>query len=183
MMKRNVATLADKEYDLVIVGGGIFGVCAAWDATLRGLSVALVERGVFAHATSASCFKIVHGGLRYLQHADLHRIRESSRERNSLLRIAPHLVRPLPVVVPTYGQGLRGKGLLRAGLLAYDLITFDRNRGITDPQRRIPRGYAISREECLGLFPGLESKGLTGGVGFHDGQMYSPARLALSSLT
>jgi len=124
----------------------------------------LVERGDFAHATSASCFKIVHGGLRYLQHADLHRVRESSRERNSLLRIAPHLVRPLPVVVPTYGRGLRGKGLLRAGLLAYDIITFDRNRGITDPQRRIPRGYAVSREECLGMFPGLESKGLTGGM-------------------
>lgn len=181
-MKRNVAALADKEYDLVIVGGGIFGICAAWDATLRGLSVALVERGDFAHATSASCFKIVHGGLRYLQHADLRRVRESSRERNVLLRIAPHLVCPLPIVVPTYGKGLRGKGLLRAGLLAYDLIAFDRNRGIMDAQRRIPRGCVISREECLNLFPGVERKGLTGAVVFHDGQMYNPARLALAYL-
>src|SRR3972149_1705720 len=101
MMKRNVATLADKEYDLIIVGGGIFGICAAWDATLRGLSVALLERGDFAHAPSANCFKIVHGGLRYRQRGDLYRIRESSRERNVLLRIAPHLVHPLPIVVPT----------------------------------------------------------------------------------
>ena len=90
-MKRNVSALADKRYDLIIVGGGIFGICAAWDATLRGLSVVLLERGDFAQATSANCFKVVHGGIRYLQHADLYRIRESSKERNILLRIAPHL--------------------------------------------------------------------------------------------
>ncbi len=181
-MKRDVGVLAEKEYDLIIVGGGIFGICAAWDATLRGLSVALLERGDFAHATSANCFKIVHGGLRYMQHGDLYRIRESSRERNVLLRIAPHLVHPLPIVVPTYGHGLQGKEVLCLGLLAYDLITFDRNWGITDPQKRIPVGQVISRQECLELFPGLEAKGLTGAVIFYDAQMYSPARLALSYL-
>lgn len=181
-MMRKVSALADKEYDLVIVGGGIFGICAAWDAALRGLSVALLERGDFAHATSANCFKIVHGGMRYLQHADFHRIRESSRERNVLLRIAPHLVHPLPIVVPTYGHGLQGKEFLRAGLFAYNLITFDRNRGVADPRSRIASGQVISREECLRLFPGLERKGLTGAVIFYDAQMRSPARLALSYL-
>src|SRR5688572_23134205 len=104
LMRRDLHALAEKQYDLVIVGGGIFGICAAWDATLRGLSVALLERRDFCHATSANHFKIVHGGIRYLQHADLYRIRESNRERNALLRIAPHLVQPLPIVVPTYGQ-------------------------------------------------------------------------------
>lgn len=181
-MKRNLTTLTEQEYDLVIVGGGIFGICAAWDATLRGLSVALVERGDFAHATSANCFKIVHGGFRYLQHADVHRIRESSHERNVLLRIAPHLVHPLPVVVPTYGHGLQGRELLRLALLAYDLIALDRNRGITDPKKRISPGHIISRQECLRLFPGLERRGLTGAGIFYDAQMYSPARLALSYL-
>ena len=181
-MKRNIPSLNDKEYDLVVVGGGIFGICAAWDATLRGLSVALIERGDFANAASANCFKIVHGGIRYLQHADLARIRESSRERTAFLRVAPHLVSPLPIVVPTYGQGLRSKPVLQVGMALYDAATFDRNKNISDIERRIPPTHSISREDCLQMFPGLDQQGLTGGMLFHDGQIYSPARLALSFL-
>ncbi|UCG11813.1 MAG: glycerol-3-phosphate dehydrogenase/oxidase [Deltaproteobacteria bacterium] len=182
MMKRNISAIADKKYDLVIVGGGIFGICAAWDATLRGLSVALVEQGDFAHATSANHLKMVHGGIRYLQHADLYRIRESSRERSSFLRVAPHLVRPLPIAIPTYGHGMQGKEAMRAGLMLYDLMTCDRNRGIRDPKRHVPPGRIISRQECLEMFPNLEIDGFTGAAVFHDGQMYNPPRLALSFL-
>ena len=101
-MRRDLSALAAREFDLVIIGGGIFGACTAWDATLRGLNVALLERRDFAHAASANCFKMVHGGSRYLQHADVVRVRQSSRERTALLRIAPHLVQPLPILVPTY---------------------------------------------------------------------------------
>jgi len=182
-MQRNMAALADNTHDLVIVGGGIFGICAAWDAALRGLNVALVERGDFAEATSANSFKIVHGGLRYLQHADLQRIRESSHERNILLRIAPHLVHPLPIVVPAYGHGKQGKEMLRAGLLAYDLLTLDRNRGIGDARQRIPNGRLLSLHETLELFPDLERRNLTGSALFYDGQIYNPPRLAMAYLT
>jgi glycerol-3-phosphate dehydrogenase len=182
MVRRTVSALADKAYDLVIIGGGIFGICAAWDATLRGLSVALVESGDFAHATSANCFKIVHGGIRYLQHGDLVRLRHSSEERNALLRMAPHLVRPLPIIIPTYGHGMAGKEILGAALALYDLITFDRNHGIGDRMRQIPRGRLISRQEVLELFPDLRKAGLTGAAIIHDGQMYSPPRLALAFL-
>jgi len=181
-MKRNTDSLTRKEYDLVVVGGGIFGICAAWDAALRGLSVALIERGDFSQAASANCFKMVHGGIRYLQHADLPRIRESSLERNALLRIAPHLVHPLPIVVPTYGHGVQGKAAFCAGLSAYGLITLDRNKGILDSTRRVPLGHLMSRQECLSRFAGLAPAGLTGAVVIYDGQMYSPSRLAISFL-
>jgi glycerol-3-phosphate dehydrogenase len=179
-LRREIAALGQQEYDLLIVGGGAFGACAAWDAALRGLSVALVDRGDFSAATSANHFKMVHGGIRYLQHADLPRLRESSQERRALLRTAPHLVRPLPIVIPTYGHGRQGKTFLAAGLYLYDLLTCDRNRGLQDPARRIPRGRLLSRQECLALFPEIEPRGLTGAALFADGQMVHPPRLALA---
>jgi glycerol-3-phosphate dehydrogenase len=181
-MKRNPSAVSGKNYDLVVVGGGIFGVCAAWDASLRGLKVLLLERGDFSGGTSANCFKIVHGGIRYLQHADLVRVWESSRERRAFLRIAPHLVSPLPIAIPTYGHGIEGKEILIAGIRAYDLLTLGRNRGLGDPDQHIRPGWTLSREECLALFPGLRKEGLTGAVAFQDGQMYNPARLVISFL-
>jgi glycerol-3-phosphate dehydrogenase len=93
-MKRNIYALSNKEFDVLIVGGGIFGICAAWDAALRGLAVALIEKGDFAHAASGNHFRMVHGGVRYLQHGDFKRVRESSHEQSAFLRIAPHMVYP-----------------------------------------------------------------------------------------
>ena len=181
-MRRDTAELSRKHYDLVVVGGGIFGVCAAWDAALRGLSVALLERGDFGHATSANSYKIVHGGIRYLQQLDFPLVLESSRERTALLRIAPHLIHPLPIVVPTYGYGMKGKPLLRSGFFLYDLLTFQRNWGIKDPQRRIPPGRFLSSAEVLDCFPDLPPEGLTGGAVMHEAQMFNPPRLAVSFL-
>ncbi len=125
---------------------------------------------------------MVHGGIRYLQHADVRRVREASRERNVLLRIAPHLVHPLPFVLPTYGHGLKGKETLNVALKTYDLLTLDRNQGIVDSGQRIPAGSMLSRKECLDLFPALQRSDLTGAVLFYEAQMYNPARLALSYL-
>ncbi|MCZ6717686.1 MAG: glycerol-3-phosphate dehydrogenase/oxidase [Gammaproteobacteria bacterium] len=181
-MNGRPAALADKAFDVAIIGGGIFGACAAWDAALRGFSVALVERGDFCSGTSANSFKIVHGGIRYLQHGDLVRLRTSCYERTALLRIAPHLVQPLPIVIPTYGRGRQGKALLGAGMVLYDLLTLDRTRGIKDAQRKIPWARFLSRQELLDLFPGIQTQTLTGGVVFCDGQFYNPARLVLAFL-
>jgi glycerol-3-phosphate dehydrogenase len=157
-------------------------VCAAWDAALRGLAVALVEQADFAGATSANSFKIVHGGIRYLQHADFPRLRSSCKERSAFLRIAPHLVSPLPIVIPTYGHWVNGKTALGVGLWLYELLTLDRNRDIRDVARRIPPPRFIGRKALLEMYPGLNEAGLTGGALFYDGQMYNPPRLALSFL-
>ena len=181
-MRRDIAALAERDFDLVIIGGGIYGVSVAWDATLRGLSVALLERGDFVNATSANSFRIVHGGIRYLQHADIPRVRESSHERRALLRVAPHLVEPLPIIIPTYGRGMQGRSAMAAGFRIYDALTFDRNRGIGDPSRRVPGGRILSPADTLELFPSVEPEGLTGGALFHDGQMYNPTRLGFSFL-
>ena len=108
------------------------------------------------------------------------RLRHSARARSAFLRSAPHLVRPLPIVVPTYGAGMKSKPVLRVGMAAYDLLTADRNRGIADPSRQIPRGRFMSREEVGRRYPGLAPHGLTGAGIFCDGQMYNPPRLVLA---
>lgn len=179
-MQRNPAALATDEFDVLIIGAGAFGAAAARDAALRGLRTALIERADFGGATSAECFKMVHGGIRYLQHADLPRLRASARERSALLRIAPHLVQPLPIAIPTYGKGRRGRAFLATGAAVYDLLTLDRNSGIRDPQRQIRRSRLLTRARLLELFPHLSSADLSGAVVFEDGQMYNPARLVLA---
>lgn len=180
-MKRDLTQLTKNVYDIIIIGGGIYGACVAWDASLRGLKVALVEKADFGSATSANSLKTIHGGLRYLQHADFKRMRESICERRTLMQIAPHLVHPLPVLLPTYGYGMRGKEVLSLALAINDLLSCDRNR-LADPQKHIPQGCVISRSECLSLLPGIHQKSLTGGAVFYDAQVYNSERLLLSFL-
>ncbi|MFO7305926.1 MAG: FAD-dependent oxidoreductase [Gammaproteobacteria bacterium] len=179
-MRRDPAQLANAQFDVLIIGGGAFGAAAAREAALHGLRTAIIERSDFGSGASSECFKMVHGGIRYLQHADIRRLRLSCHERSTLLRIAPHLVRPLPIAIPTFGRGRRGRAFLGAGALLYDLLTFDRNDGIVDPTRRINRTRFLSRMEVLELHPHLSSPELSGAVVFEDGQMYNPARLVLA---
>jgi glycerol-3-phosphate dehydrogenase len=178
-LNRNPKNLAARPYDVLVIGAGIYGSFVAWDAALRGLSVALVDKGDFGHATSANNFRIIHGGLRYLQHGDIRRMRQSIRERMTLMRIAPHLIHPLPFLVPTYGHLARGREAMGLALWLNDLIGFDRNQ-LADPEKFLPRGSVISRDRCIELFPGVDQKGLTGGAIWYDCQMLSPERLTLS---
>ena len=180
-MKRDLNALSGATHDLLIVGGGIHGSIAAWDATLRGLRVALIERADFGGATSANSLRIVHGGLRYLQQADFARMRESIRERRAFLRIAPHLVRPLGFLVATHGLSGRSRGAMRVALGIADLVGFDRNRGL-DPHRRVPAGRTISRTDCLEICPALETAAITGGAIWYDAQSIDSERLTLGFL-
>ncbi len=178
-MTRDLKRLGEGSHDLLVIGGGIQGACAAWDATTRGLSVALVDRGDFGAATSANSLRIIHGGFRYLQSADFRRLREAAVERSILLRIAPHLVRPLPVLVPIYGHGWHGREAFAVALRLADLAGLDRNRHLA-PARRIPRGRLLSRAQCLARFGGFDPRGLTGGALWYDAQAVDSERLTLA---
>ena len=177
-MRRDLSRLLERTFDLLVVGAGIQGACIAWDACLRGLTVALVDRGDFGAATSANSLGIVHGGLRYLARGDLPRMLDSIRERSALLRIASGLVEPLPVLVPTY-QGGKSRTAFGTALLLNDLISRTRNRDLR-PEEAIPGGRLISRSECLRLFPWFPADGLTGGALWYDGRLRHPERLTLS---
>ncbi len=161
-----------------MIGGGIYGACVARDAALRGLSVALIDKGDFGHATSFNSQKTIHGGFRYLQNADLRRVREAIRERRAWLTVAPHLIRPLPFLIPLFRDAGRSRATLAAALHAYDVLAIDRNRGC-DPAVAIPRGRLMSRDACIQL-SGLSDSGLIGGAVFHDGLIESSARLVLA---
>src|ERR1051326_4477979 len=114
-MKRDLTRLADERFRSLVIGGGITGACIARDAAMRGLSVALIEKNDFAHATSAHNSKLIHGGLRYLRSFELRLVRESLRERRIWQRIAPHLVHPLPFLIPLYGAGRKARTSVAAG--------------------------------------------------------------------
>ena len=180
-MQRDLTRLADSCYDVLVIGGGIYGACVAREGALRGLSVALVDMADFASGTSANSLKVIHGGLRYLQHGDVRRMRISINERHTLMRIAPHLVHPLPVLIPTYGHGVQGKDIFRLALILNDVVSFDRNRGL-DAQHALPRGRMLTRHACLHVAPGLRREHLTGGAFFYDAQVHNSERLLLASL-
>lgn len=178
-MLRNVTRLTAAHYDLVVVGGGIHGACAAWEAALRGLRVALIEAGDFGCATSSNSLRTLHGGLRHLQRLDLKRMRESIRERREWLRLAPHLTRPLRFVLPTNGRGLRGPLVMRAALWINDIVSADRNRGVRE-DRRLPRGSLLSEAAARATLAGIELDGCNGAAAWHDAVCLDTERLLFS---
>lgn len=177
-MKRDLHRLADERFDLLVIGGGITGACVARDAAMRGLSVALIEKNDFAHATSAHNSKLIHGGLRYLRSFELGLVRESLRERRIWQRIAPHLVHPLPFLIPLYGGGWSARATLAAGLSLYDALSFDRH-WLDDPGQRLPGHRWLAADAALAVEPSLGATNFAGAFEYYDAQMYSPERLAL----
>jgi glycerol-3-phosphate dehydrogenase len=177
-MKRDLSAMDGKLFDIVVVGAGIYGACVARDAANRGLSVALIDRGDFGNATSHNSLKLIHGGIRYIQHLDFRRMRQSVNERRVWLTTAPHLVRPLKFVTPTYGHTTRGPEAFWVAMKIHELVGADRNRGVGD-DHNIPSGRIISASECLELLPGLPAEGLTGAAVWYDGQMIEANRLLI----
>ena len=178
-MNRDLEKLANQKFDLLVIGGGIHGALAAWDAVLRGLSVALIEKGDFGSATSQNSLKIIHGGLRYLQDGSLIRIRRMARERTTWMRIAPHLVHPLTCLMPTRRKLSRSRLVLGAALKMNDALSFDRNR-LEDREKYIPNGRLISQKEFAELLPGYDASTSTGAAVWYDGQIFNSERLLLA---
>ncbi len=176
-MRREFQRLGQDSFDLLVVGGGITGAALAWDAALRGLKVALVDKSDFAAATTSASSKLIHGGLRYLKNGEVGLVRESLRERRILQRIAPHLVYPIPFLIPTYKQGGNKRWMIKAGMIVYDMLSYDRGR-LEDPDRRIPGHCMLSPRRVLEEEPGVSPERLTGGAVYYDCQC-EPERICL----
>ena len=181
-MQRDLRQLADTRFDVLVVGAGFYGVATAWDAAQRGLSVAIIDKDDFGAATSFNNLKTLHGGLRSLQALNIPQARLFIRERRALARVVPHLVRPLPFVVPTTRNLRRSKLLMRFGLAMNDAVAKDRNQGLPDPVTHLPPGRVVSRDEALRLNPVVSAEGVTGGAVWYDYQMQSSDRVTLSFL-
>src|SRR5919204_345208 len=192
MLSRDDAleALAAETFDVVVVGGGITGAGVALDAASRGYSVALVDKADFAAGTSSRSSKLVHGGLRYLQQFDLGLVREALLERALMVKLAPHLVRPLPLVVPAF-EGARPDRLVGIGLNMYDVMATTRRgrrlgrRGRGEPDGETDwspeRHRVIPGEEVVDLLPALAAREPTSGYLFYDCQT-DDARLVLTVL-
>ena len=178
-MVRDLRRLADTRFDVLVIGAGVYGAAIAWDAVDRGLSVALIDRGDFGGGTSFNSLKTLHGGLRSLQALNLEQMRRFIRERRALARIVPHLVRPLPYIIPTTHSPKRSRAVMRIALALNDLVAHDRNAGV-DPALHLPAGQIVSRDEALRLNPFVAPDGVTGGAVWHDYQMANADRVTFS---
>jgi glycerol-3-phosphate dehydrogenase len=185
-----LAAIAAERFDVLVIGGGITGAGVALDAASRGYSVALVEQADYASGTSSRSSKLVHGGLRYLQNFDLGLVREALLERSLMVRLAPHLVRPLPMIVPAF-EGAHPDRLVGIGLNMYDVMSvplrgrrrgriaqLDQSEASWSPDRH----RMISGEEVSALLPALAGRQPTGGYLFYDCQT-DDARLVLTVLS
>ena len=177
-MRRDLEELTGRRFDLLVVGGGIHGLFAAYEAASRGLSVALVEASDFGSGATFNHQRTLHGGMRALQSGNLIKTRRQIGERRTWAIIAPHLVRPLPFLVGTYRLSRRSRVVLRAGFALYDRLGRRRNAGVS-PELHLPRARLESRATTRAFFPGIRDEGLTGGAVWYDYQTRHPERLTL----
>jgi len=172
MTQRIPSSVGAQRFDVIIIGAGINGAGMARDAAMRGLKALVLDKGDIGGGTTSWSTRLIHGGLRYLEHGEVGLVRESLRERERLLHIAPHLVKPLPILIPIYTQGARKPWMLRAGMIAYDILSFDKS---------LDHHHTLTREETLRRAPGLNPVGLRGALLYYDAQVEYAERLALEN--
>lgn len=173
-MADRFAEVRDRQFDVVVIGGGVIGAGVARDAAMRGMSVALFEKNDYASGTTSGSTRLIHGGLRYLEMFDFGLVRMDLREREILLRIAGHLVKPLEFLVPFYDSSLYYRLKLRAGMVVYDLLSYDKS---------LPNHRMLNAAESLAAEPMLRPDGLKGSACFYDAQIESPERLTVENIS
>jgi len=179
-MQRFIDHYTDEHFDVLVIGGGITGASAAYEAASRGLKVALVEKRDFSWATSAVTSKLIHGGLRYLVNGEIGLVRESLRERRVLENIAPNFVYPQPILIMHTGTPLKNnRWAVKIGMVMYDALSYDKN-WTWDKSKQIPSHRTISRDDVLACEPNVRSLGLTGGSIYYDCLSIFPERLTLA---
>ncbi|XOF32453.1 MAG: FAD-dependent oxidoreductase [Candidatus Electrothrix sp. YB6] len=170
LIKRDHTQAEQEQYDLLIIGGGVYGIALSLVAAQTGLRSLLVEKRDFGWATSYNSLRTIHGGLRYLQKLDLSRFFESVAERRWFMREFPGLVTPLPCLMPLYGNGPFRPSVFRVALQLNDLLSTQRNCSVR-PEQKLHNGRVISAEEVVRLFPQVDRQGLKGGAIWYDGGM------------
>lgn len=167
---RNWQKIENTAFDLIVIGGGSNGAGVARDAALRGLKTLLIDKDDFGSGTTGWSSRLIHGGLRYLEYFEFNLVRESLREREVLLRVAPHLVQPLQMSIPVYASGSRNFWEIQAGMLLYDVLSFDKS---------LPNHRILPLRKCLQLFRHLSPVGLKGVAQYFDAQVVHAERLCL----
>lgn len=170
---RDFAQIQRTDYDVIIIGGGINGAGVARDAALRGLKTILVEKNDFASGSSSWSSRLIHGGLRYLEYFEFPLVRESLKEREVLLHTAPHLVTPLQLTIPIYGDRSRPYWKIWAGMILYDIFSFDKT---------LPVHRMLPKAKFKQLFRSLDEENLSGGSQYYDGQVTLAERLCLENI-
>ncbi|OQX96461.1 MAG: hypothetical protein B6I20_14390 [Bacteroidetes bacterium 4572_117] len=179
LMDRFIENENDKNFDIIVIGGGITGAAVAYAASSRGLKVALLEKGDFGGATSAATSKLIHGGLRYLANMEFGLVRESLKERKILGNIAPNFVYPIPFMLPNYRKWQGGMWMIMMGMFLYDLLSFDK-KDTWDKSKELSNHQTYRRNKTLRLESNVLKKKLSGSTIFYDYQSIFPERLTLA---
>jgi glycerol-3-phosphate dehydrogenase len=161
-----------QDFDVIVIGAGINGAGIARDAAMRGLRVLLLDKGDISSGTTQWATRLIHGGLRYLEHYEFALVRESLRDREALLHIAPHLVKPLGFLVPIYDRNAHGPLLIRLGMNLYDTLSYDKS---------MDRHKMLSRKKVEDREPGLNSEGLKAAAFYYDAQVEYAERVAVEN--
>lgn len=172
MLSRVPQDIGDYPFDLIVVGAGINGSGIARDAAMRGLAVLLLDKGDVASGTTQWATRLIHGGLRYLEYYEVSLVRESLKDREILLHIAPHLVKPLGFLVPIYERAKHGPLMIRLGMIGYDTLSVDKS---------LDNHHMLNREEALEREPGLNPEGLLGAAFYYDAQVEYAERIAVEN--